>query len=126
MRLMTLSHRKIYLALTLWAISATVSAATPPSAEMAAAEAAIAAAERANPRGNAGQALAEAQQLHDQAQAAMLKKKYKDAQRWADEAHAAADLANARARLDAARQEVDEKSARNADLRRQLLSVPQQ
>ncbi|WP_081644696.1 DUF4398 domain-containing protein [Arenimonas oryziterrae] len=125
MRLMTLSHRKIYLVLALLAASAVAFAATPPTAEMAAAQAAIASAERAQPRGEAAQALDEAHQLYAQAQAAMAKKKYKDALRWADEAHASADLAGARARLANARIEVEEKSARNADLRRQLLVVPQ-
>lgn len=123
---MTLSHRKIYLTLVLCALSVTVFAADPPSAEMAAADAAIAAAGRANARGDAGQTLDEARQLQAQAQAAVARRKYKEALVLTESAAATADLATARARLANARMEIDEKSARNAELRRQLLVVPQQ
>lgn len=121
MNYMALTRRKIYLSLALMAVVVTAFAASPPSAEMAAAEAAIAAAERAQPRGSAEQALMEARTQFGLAQAAMGRKKYKDAQRLALQATAGADLALARARLASAMQEVEEKSTRNAELRRQLL-----
>lgn len=124
MNYMALTRRKIYLSLALMAVVVTAFAATPPSAEMAAAEAAIAAAERAQPRGSAEQALVEARDRFAQAQGALGRKKYRDAQRFALEATAAADLAQARARLATAMQEVEEKSTRNADLRRQWLLQP--
>ena len=100
-------------------------AATPPDAEMAAAGAAIASAERAQPRGPAADVLANARGRFAQAQDAMARKKYRDALRLAEEARAVADLALAKARLVNARIEVEEKAARNADLRRQLLVLPE-
>lgn len=121
MNYMALTRRKIYLSLALMAFVVTALAASPPSAEMAAAEAAIAAAERAQPRGSAEQALLEAREQYARAQAALGRKKYKEAQRFALQATAGADLALARARLATALQEVEEKSTRNAELRRQLL-----
>lgn len=121
MNYMALTRRKIYLPLALMAFVVTALAASPPSAEMAAAEAAIAAAERAQPRGSAEQALLEARDQYARAQAALGRKKYKEAQRFALQATAGADLALARARLATALQEVEEKSTRNAELRRQLL-----
>ena len=51
-------------------------------------------------------------------------RKYKDALRLADEARAGADRALAAAQLDSARAEVESRTARNADLRRQLLVLP--
>ncbi|MFT3807141.1 DUF4398 domain-containing protein [Arenimonas sp.] len=121
MNYMALTRRKIYLSLALTAFVVTAFAATPPTADMAAAEAAIVAAERAQPRGSAEQALLEARDRYSQAQAAMGRKKYKDAQRLAQQATAGADLALARARLATALQDVEEKSTRNAEMRRQLL-----
>ena len=100
-------------------------AAAPPEAEMAAAHLSVAAAERADERGSAGLALQEAQSALAQAQAAFAKRKYKDAARLAELAQAAGDLAAAQARLGRARSDVDAKAARNADLRRQLLVVPE-
>lgn len=121
MNYMALTRRKIYLSLALAAFAVTAFAASPPTTDMAAAEAAIAAAERAQPRGSAEQALLEARDRFALAQTAFGRKKYRDAQRLALEATAAADLALARARQAAALQEVEEKSTRNAELRRQLL-----
>ena len=92
---------------------------------MAAAGAAIASAERAHPRGPAADVLAQARDRFAQAQDAMGRKKYRDALRLAEEARAAGDLALAKAQLVNARTEVAEKSARNADLRRQLLVLPE-
>lgn len=122
---MTLSRRKIHLALALYVLAGASFAASPPDAEMAAAAAAIASAERAQPRGIAAETLDQARQRYALAQQAMVRKKYKDARSLADEAHAAGDLAAARARLANVRMEIDEKSARNADLRRQLLVLPE-
>ena len=117
---MTLSRRKIYLALALSVVVVTAFAATPPDAEMAAAQAALAAAERRQPQGEAAANLTDARDRYAQAQAAYGRRKYKDALIWAEDAAAAADLAAAQADLANARQDVDEKAARNADLRRQL------
>jgi hypothetical protein len=55
----------------------------------------------------------------------VARRKYKDALKLAAEARAIADQAAARARLIAARAEVEEKAARNADLRRQLQMQPE-
>jgi hypothetical protein len=126
LRLMTPSRRKIYLALLAFAACTQAFAAPPPDAEMAAARAALAAADRAGPTGIAGQAMQEARDAFTQAQAAYERHKWKDAVRFAEQAQAAADLAAARARLARARSEVDARAARNADLRRQLLVVPEQ
>lgn len=125
MRRMTRSARKFapFLACALFA--GQLLAAAPPDAEMAAAAVAIANAQRAEPRGAAAEALVAAQDRFAQAQASIGRKKYKDALRLAEEAHASADLALARARLVLAQAELDEKAARNADLRRQLLVLPE-
>jgi hypothetical protein len=99
-------------------------AADPPEAQLAAAGAAVAAAEAAQARGDAAPALAEARERLAQARDASARRKYRDAARLAEEAQAAAELALATARLANARLEVDEKQARNADLRRELLVRP--
>jgi hypothetical protein len=99
-------------------------AADPPEAQLAAAGAAVAAAEGAQARGDAGPALAEARALLAQARDAAGRRKYRDAARLADAAQAAAELALATARLANARIEVEQKQARNADLRRELLVRP--
>lgn len=125
---MTLSERKNSLFLGFCLLAAAVGpafAATPPDAELTAAGTALAAAERAQPRGRAAEALADARGRYAQAQEAMTRRKYKDALRLADEARAGADRALAAAKLDAARAEVDAKTTRNVDLRRQLLVVPE-
>ena len=122
---MTPSRRKIYLAILLAAACANAHAATPPDVEMAAARAAVASAQRTDPRGPAALAMQDAEAALAAAQAAYAKRKYKDAVRLAELAQSAADLAAARARLARARGEVDAKAARNADLRRQLLVVPE-
>ncbi len=121
---MTLSTRNFQLAAAILLLAGTVAAAPPPEAEIAAAGAAIASAERSQPRGPAAETLAQAQARFAQAQDAMGRKKYRDAVRWAEQARAIAELAQARARLVNARIEVDEKTTRNADLRRQLLVLP--
>ena len=122
---MTLSARNFYLTAAILLLAGTATAALPPDAEMAAAGAAIASAERAQPRGAAADILVQARDRFAQAQEAMGRKKFRDAQRLAEEARATADLAQAKARLANARIEVDEKAARNADLRRQLLVLPE-
>lgn len=122
---MTLSKRNWGLALALLLHCGSVSAANPPDAEMAAAAAAIASAERAQPRGPAAEVLDLSREKFARAQDAMVRKKYRDAAQLADEARAIADLALAKARLVNAQAAFDEKSARNADLRRQLLVLPE-
>lgn len=89
---------------------------------MAAAERAVVAAEAAQPRGQAALAL---EQARGQWQAAQAARRKADKLRFAEAAAANADLAHARARLDAAREEVDSRAARNADLRRRLLVNPE-
>ena len=117
---MTLSERILSIGLVFALGIGAASAADPPDAAMAAASQAIGVAERLEPRGPAADRLAEARHLQAMAADAMGRRKYKDALRLAEEARAVADQATARARLIAARAEVEEKSARNADLRRQL------
>ncbi len=121
---MTLSARKLFLATALAMASTGVAAAPAPEAEMAAAQAAIASAERARPRGTAGETLAAARDLLAQAQAALERRKHRDALRLAEHATVVADLARARAVRVNAQIEVDEKTARNVELRRQMLVVP--
>jgi hypothetical protein len=122
---MTPSRRKIYPLLSALAFAGAVAAAPPPDMEMAAAQLALATAERSRPSGDAAQLLAEARQDFSLAQAAMAKRKFKDAKSLADRSAAAADYATALARLANLRDEVDRKAARNADLRRRLLVVPE-
>ena len=118
---MTPSASKIYLALALLLATAQVAAADPPTAEIAAAERAVAAAEREDPRGQAAQTLIDARRLLAAAQALMADRDHTDARKHAEVAAAAADLAWAQARLANLRTEVDSKAARNAELRRRLL-----
>jgi len=101
--------------------STSVWAAEPPAAELSAAQMAIAQAERASPKGTAAQSLQIAKSAFTEAQALNDKRKYKDAASLAYRAQVMAELAKAQAELANARMDVDEKSARNADLRRQLL-----
>jgi hypothetical protein len=118
---MTFSRIKIYLACLILLYSANTWAIDPPTAEVQAAQTAIAQAQRQTPRGGAGQSLQEAQSNLAQAQTMMGKKKYRDAANLANRAQVMAELATAQAKLANARLEVDEKAARNEDLRRQLL-----
>ena len=120
-RLMTPSALKIHLALALLLASAQVRAADPPTAQIAAAERAVAAAERAGPRGQAQQLLDDARRQLAQAKALVADRDYRDALPLAESAAATADLARAQAQLDAAREEVDSKATRNEELRRRLL-----
>ena len=119
---MTLSSLKIHLALALLlAASQAGAVTTTPAAEIAAAEQAVAGAERAQPRGEAGATLARARTQLESSRALLAKRKQRDAMLQAQSAAATADLARSPAQRDAARAEVESKSARNADLRRRLL-----
>ena len=73
MRRMTRSKRNWGLALALLLQCGSVSAANPPDAEMAAAAAAIASAERAQPRGPAAEVLAMSREKFARAQDAMAR-----------------------------------------------------
>lgn len=92
---------------------------------MMAASQAIEAAARSEPQGPAADMLARARELYGQAADAVARRKFRDALRLADQARAVAAQAEARSRLIRARSEVDEKQARNADLRRQLQMQPE-
>lgn len=118
---MTFSSLKIHLALLVLLAAPAVLAASAPAAELAAAEQAVAAAGRAEPRGEAGQLLSRARGQLEAARAATAKRKHRDALLLAESAAANADLARARARRDAARADVDSKAVRNDELRRRLL-----
>ena len=118
---MTLSTLKIHTVLLLLLASATVLAAEPPVMELSTAQTAITQAERLSPRGTAAQSLESAKSQWSEARALSDKRKYKDASTLAKRAQVLAELAKAQAELANARLSVDEKSARNADLRRQLL-----
>ncbi|WP_460456834.1 hypothetical protein [Arenimonas alkanexedens] len=91
------------------------------SVELLAAETAVAAALRAEPRGEAARLLEEARAGLQAARDAQSRRKRRDAAEMAQVAEATADLARARAEHDVAQAEVESKSARNADLRRRLL-----
>ncbi|MGH8109054.1 MAG: DUF4398 domain-containing protein [Arenimonas sp.] len=118
---MTLSTLKIHTVFLFLLASATVWAAEPPLAELSAAQTAITQAERLSPRGTAAQSLDAAKSQLSEARALNDKRKYRDAGVLAYRAQVTAELAKAQAELANARLLVDEKSARNADLRRQLL-----
>jgi hypothetical protein len=79
MRRMARTKRYLGLALALLLQCGSVSAATAPEAQMAAASAAIAGAERAQPRGPAADVLALSREKFAQAEQAMARKKYRDA-----------------------------------------------
>lgn len=122
---MTLSERLLGTFLGFFLCFGAVKAAEPPEAQMTSASLAISAAARLEPQGPAADLLAQARQRYGLASDAMGRRKYKDAIRLADESRAIADQAAARARLINARAEVEEKQARNADLRRQLQIQPE-
>jgi hypothetical protein len=118
---MTPSALKIHLALALLLTAPHLQAASAPTAEIAEAERAIAAAERAHPRGQAAETLADARARLDRARDFVADRDYRDALPLAESAAATADLARVQARLANLRDEVDDKAARNADLRHRLL-----
>jgi hypothetical protein len=122
---MTLSERILSIGLLLALGIGSAMAADPPDAEMTAASQAISNAARLEPRGPAADLLAQARERYGLASDLVARRKYKDALKLAAEARAIADQAAARARLIAARAEVEEKAARNADLRRQLQMQPE-
>ncbi len=118
---MTLSTLKIHIVLVFLLVSSTVWALDPPVAELSAAQTAITQAERQSPRGTAAQTLQAAKSQLGEAQVLSGKRKYRDAGDLAKRAQVTAELAKAQAELANARQGVDERAGRNADLRRQLL-----
>jgi predicted S18 family serine protease len=118
---MTLSPLKIHTVFLFLLVSTTVWAAEPATAELSAAQTAIVQAERLSPRGTSAQSLQSAKSQLAEARTLNDKRKYKDAASAAYRALVTAELARAQAELANARMQVDEKSARNADLRRQLL-----
>jgi hypothetical protein len=122
---MTLSERILAVLLLFSLACGPVFAADPPDAAMLAASQAISAAERSEPQGPAADLLAQARSLYGQAGDAVSRRKYKDGQHLAEQARAVAAMAEARSRLIHARAEVDQKQARNADLRRQLQMQPE-
>lgn len=125
MRRMTLSERIPAVLLLFGLVCGPVFAADPPDAAMIAASQAISAAARSEPQGPAADLLARARELYGQASDAVARRKFKDAQHLADQARAVAAMAEARSRLIRAQAEVNEKQARNADLRRQLQMQPE-
>jgi hypothetical protein len=118
---MTLSTLKIHMVLPFLLVSTTVLAAEPPITELSAAQIAIAQVERLSPRGTSAQSLLEAKSQLAEAKALSDKRKYREASTAANRAQVIAELAKAQAELANARMDVDEKAARNTDLRRQLL-----
>jgi hypothetical protein len=122
---MTPSERKFSLILLLALAVSPVQAADPPDAAMLAAAQAIAVADRSQPAGPAADLLAQARARYGEASDAIARRKYKDALKLADQARALAAQAGARARLIRARAEVEDKTGRNADLRRQLQMSPE-
>ncbi|MEO8002766.1 MAG: DUF4398 domain-containing protein [Arenimonas sp.] len=118
---MTLSTLKIHTVFLFLLVSTSVWAVEPPTAELSAAQTTVAQADRLSPRGTSAQTLQAAKSQLAEAQAFNDKRKYRDASTAANRALVTAELAKAQAELAKARMDVDEKSARNADLRRQLL-----
>ena len=100
-------------------------AMAPPDAQIAAAGAAIVAADGLHPQGEAAEMLDRARDRLSQSQALLVKHKNREALALADEAQACAALAQARTQRDQAQRDVNEKTARNADLRRQKLVLPE-
>ena len=121
---MTLSQRIIATALLLGLLLPPAFAADPPDAAMLAASQAISTAERAQPAGPAAELLAQARLRYGEASDAIARRKHKDALKLADQARALATQAGARARLVQARAEVEDKTNRNAQLRRELQMAP--
>ncbi|GAB2662687.1 hypothetical protein [Arenimonas aestuarii] len=111
-------HRALPILLAVSLFCANSALADEVDAALAAAERAVIAAESAQPRGDAAQAL---EQARGQWLAAREARRKTDQLRLAEAAAANADLAHAKARLDTARQAVESAAARNADLRRRLL-----
>ena len=105
---MTPSERILSAVLLLGLLAPPAFAADPPDAAMVSAGQAIAAAERRQPAGPAADLLAQAQARFSQANEAIGRRKYKDALRLAEQARA----------------EVEDKTLRNAELRRQLQMTP--
>ena len=118
---MTLSTLKIHTVFLFLLVSPTVFAAEPPTAELSAAKTAVDQAERLSPRGTSAQTLQAARTQLAEAQGFNDKRKYREAGIAAISAQVTAELAKAQAELAKARMDVDDKSARNADLRRKLL-----
>jgi hypothetical protein len=121
---MTLSERILAAVLLLALVQPPALAADPPDAAMAAASQAIESAARAEPQGPAADLLAQARERYGLASDAIGRRKNKDALRLAEQARALAVRADAQARLFRARAEVEDKTQRNADLRRQLQMSP--
>jgi hypothetical protein len=121
---MTPSERIFSIVLLLGLACPPVFAADPPDAAMLAASQAIASAERIQPAGPAADLLGQARARYGAASDAVGRRKYKDALKLADQARALAVQASARARLQQARADVEEKTNRNAGLRRQLQMAP--
>lgn len=93
----------------------------PPTAQLTAAERAIAEAQALQARGPAADWLTEARARLDAARAAAQRGRHEEALLAAQQAEAAAAAAAAEARRAQLAEEVDSKAARNADLRRRLL-----
>ena len=117
---MTLSERILSIVLLLGLLVSPAFAADPPDAAMIAASQAIATAERSEPQGPAADLLMQARSRYGQASDLLQRRKYKDALKLADQARALAVQSTARSRLYQARAEVEDKTNRNAELRRQL------
>lgn len=121
---MTLSERILSALLLLALLNAPALAADPPEAAMVAAGQAIETAARGEPQGPAADLLAQARERFDQANAAIGRRKHRDALRLAEQARALAVRADAQSRLFRARAEVEDKTNRNANLRRELQMAP--
>lgn len=117
-------QRRLPLLILLWVAPAAI-AMTPPDAQIAAAGAAIVAVEGLHPQGEAAEMLDRARDRLSQSQGLLVKHKNRDALALADEAQACAALAQARTQRDQAQRDVNEKTARNADLRRKWLVLPE-
>ena len=121
---MTPSRRKIYRTAVLAGLLAAVTGCAslpPPTNELAAVDAAIAAASSPDGQRYAADELAAARNEQSAAKDAMTRQEYEQARRLAAKAQADADLARARSRALAAQSAVAAKTEDNETLRRRLL-----
>lgn len=120
---MTPRRSKIHRALPVLLASTLMACAStpPPLTQLDAAEVALAGAREVRAEQFAPDALQQAQIRLKEAQAAMERRKYDDARRFAEQAEAEASLAIARSRAAAWRAEVQHKTEQNASLRHSLL-----
>ena len=123
---MTLNSQKIYLwpiCLLLFVACASV---PPPVGSLNSADQVISQASAAQPRGIAASSLEQARNYRQLAEQAMVDQDYTQADQYAQQAAAVAQLALAQERVSKAKDLIDNLTERNAQLRRELLIKTEQ